>query len=217
MDQYSDRNIYRDSIIIGKVHESIEDPLSNVFYNISDKIAPALKYIDITPNQITTIRFSLLLLAILYCIPRKMYKIASVLYILSYFGDCLDGLYSRKYNMVTSFGDYYDHIADYISMVLTFYILYSTVNSSHKWIVHLLVIMILLSLIQIGCQERYIDMMKLSIDYTSPSISKVTCLCPQSIVKDTDVEYLMEYTRLFGAGTAQLFITILIWNLDAIE
>jgi len=217
MNQYSDLNIFRDSIIIGKVHESIEDPLSNIFYNISDKITPMLKYIDITPNQITTIRFSLLLLAVLYCIPRKMYKVASVLYILSYFGDCLDGLYSRKYNMVTQFGDYYDHLADQISMVITIYMLYITVNSSHKWIVDLLVIMVLISMIQIGCQERYIHMMELSTNYTSHSISKITNMCPPSIISNDDIEYFMEYTRLFGAGTVQLFITIIIWNLGAIE
>lgn len=215
--QYSDKNIYRDSVLIGKIHHSLEDPVSNILYILSDKIAPALKYINQTPNQVTTMRTALLLIAILYCIPRKMYRTGAILYILSYFGDCLDGLYSRKYDMVSIFGDYYDHLADIISMSLTMYILYHTVNHSHQWIVHLLVIMVLLSMVQIGCQERYIDMMKLSSGYTSPSISSSTYLCPKSMVDDQNVEYLMEYTRLFGVGTIQLILTIVIWNLGSID
>lgn len=216
MKQYSDKNIYRDSVMIGKIHHSLEDPVSNILYYISDKIAPILKYIDHTPNQVTTMRFSLLLIAVLYCIPHKMYRVGATLYMLSYFGDCLDGLYSRKYDMVSNFGDYYDHIADIISMIITMYILYNTVDDSHQWVIHLIVIMLFLSMLQIGCQERYIDMMNLSSGYTSPSISTSTYMCPKSIVPDNDVEYLMEYTRLFGVGSVQLIITIVMWNLGSI-
>jgi len=204
VEKYSDKNIYRDSVLIGKIHHSLEDPVSNSLYYLSDKIAPVLKYINQTPNQVTTMRFSLLLIALLYCIPQKMYRLGAI-------------LYSRKYDMVTQFGDYYDHVADITGQILTMYILYNTVDDPHQWIVHLLVIMLILSMVQIGCQERYIDMMKLSSGYTSPSIESSTYLCPKSIVPDNDVEYLMEYTRLCGVGTVQLIIAIILWNLESIS
>ena len=42
------------------------------------------------------------------------YILACIYYFISYFFDVLDGIYAREYNMVSEFGDYYDHIKDIV-------------------------------------------------------------------------------------------------------
>ena len=203
---YNDPTIYNNSILVGKIHHTLEDPFSHLLYHISDKISPYLYALNISPNEITTVRFIVLLVSLFYCIPNKYYREASILYILSYFGDCLDGHYSRKYNMVTEFGDYYDHVIDNLGIVLTLYVLYKNTNN---YVIIFIIIIAMISLIQIGCQEKYISI-KNKTD--SKFLSFTQYLCPSCTVED--IESTMSITKLFGAGTVHIFIGLLIWNIN---
>ena len=84
---------------------------------ISEKTLPKFKKINFTPNGITTLSliFGLLSVFLFY---KKHYYSAALSYFISYIFDCTDGMYARKYNMVTKFGDYYDHIKDVIVYIL---------------------------------------------------------------------------------------------------
>ena len=97
-----------------KLNSEITDNIDIIYYNLADKISPLLKnnkYVKITPNIITLFRL-LLSIKIVDLINKGRNKYASALYIVWYFLDCLDGHYARKYDMVTTFGDYFDHFVD---------------------------------------------------------------------------------------------------------
>ena len=49
---------------------------------------------------------------------------------LGYYFDCIDGPMARKYNMVTVFGDYYDHGTDIICFTLVNYYYFTLYNFS---------------------------------------------------------------------------------------
>lgn len=205
-----DTLIYNESILSGKMHDSLEDPVSHFFYDISDIISPYLCKLGITPNQITTVRFILIIGVFTYCFKNKMYNCAAMSYIVAYFMDCLDGHMARKYNMGTEFGDYYDHIADIISEFLVLYYILNDLNDEFKWVMIIILLSLVISLVQNACEERYLQYM--DIDTYSKSLSPISCLCPESLVSDDDLESFMEYSRLFGVGVYKLFVTILIWN-----
>jgi hypothetical protein len=72
---------------------------------------------DMTANDMTTVSliFGVIAVIALYQQNASLFVCS---YILSYFFDCVDGAYARHYNMVTQFGDWYDHVKDVIVNVL---------------------------------------------------------------------------------------------------
>ena len=54
----------------------------------------------------------------------KEYKLSSILYLISYWFDTIDGHYARKYNMQSNFGDYYDHVTDVLVYLIFVYLIY---------------------------------------------------------------------------------------------
>ena len=115
-----------------KIKCESENPLDNILLNICEYMCPyAYKY-KFTPNILTTISiiFSMICaLLLLY----SQYYIAAFMYLISYYFDCMDGHYARKYKMITKFGDYYDHIADVIKIILILYILYHIDSIKFFW------------------------------------------------------------------------------------
>ncbi len=211
-DNEINKMMYQKSIISGKVHYSLEDPLSQLFYDMSDLISPYLYNLGITPNMITFQRFALIIFVFTYMFCNKMYKSAALVYIYAYFCDCLDGHMSRKYEMETQFGDYFDHMADILTVLISLYLIAKTINKKYYWVLFIVLIVLLISLIQISCQERYLEIAGMNID--SKSLKIIKCLCPQSVIPNQNIEKTMEITKFFGAGTYQLFITLLIWNFN---
>ena len=59
-------------------------------------------------------------------------KLIAIILLIFYFMDCLDGHFARKYNMVTVFGDYFDHFVDILSLSLLYLILVSKINIPHS-------------------------------------------------------------------------------------
>lgn len=207
--------IYNKSILSGKIHGSLEDPLSQIFYDISDVISPAMRSVNITPNFVTTVRFLMMIIAFPYFFCNKMYNMAAIVYMVSYFFDCLDGHMSRKYNLDTEFGDYYDHIADAVSFILAIYLIAISLRDDNKWIIILIIFIAMMSIVQISCQERYLKLMGSQKD--SQILSLFSCMCSESVINDEDIEKTMELTKLIGIGTFQIFITVLIWNFKHLE
>lgn len=202
--------LYSASIISGKVHESLEDPISQLFYDISDSISPFLYRHGVTPNQITTLRLLVVLIVFFYLFEKKMYKSAAGLYLFTYFADCLDGHMARKYKMETLFGDFLDHFTDIFRTLLMLYFLSLYMNSEHNWVMFVIVLMLFISLIQMGCEERYINNIGFAKD--SYVMQPIKCLCPEFLVDNEELEQTMEFSRLCGLGIGELFITIIIWN-----
>ena len=115
-----------------KYIQEFNNPLDNFYLNIIEKINPILYKLNFTPNIITTISFILGLLTA-YFIYRECYISAGISYFFSYFFDCVDGNFARKYNMTSKFGDYYDHITDCINNLLILYVILSSKLYSYSF------------------------------------------------------------------------------------
>ena len=96
-----------------KIPEESDNPIDNFILKIVDPLCPLFKALHFTPNGITTISlvFGLLSAYLLY---KGHPYLFGITFFISYFFDCMDGYYARKYNMVTRFGDIYDHVKDIV-------------------------------------------------------------------------------------------------------
>ena len=109
--------------------------------------------LGLTPNFLTTISFLLQLYSIYNL---TLYSIGSFqfYYLLGYYFDCIDGPMARKYDMVTKFGDFYDHGTDTICFSWVLYYYFTYYKLLNYPIINTGGILIFLGLIKyIGCQE----------------------------------------------------------------
>ena len=101
-------------------------------------IYKVVKYVDkffyelnATPNMITTLSIPFGLLG-LYFFYRNNYWSIPIFYMYLLL-DYADGYYARKHDMVTKFGDWYDHIRDSILIILLIIVIMYKVKSSKKY------------------------------------------------------------------------------------
>jgi phosphatidylglycerophosphate synthase len=165
------------------------EPVSNILRSISPKI---------TPNMITSVGMVIGLCTI-YALYKKQYILAFFLFWLCYIFDCLDGYYARKYNMVTRFGDYFDHFRDVFVCGTVIYLLYKDMDNIVRRDVYVitLIVSLILMLTHFGSQE---------LNSVSPEhnecLGMLTPLCKHK-------EYI-DYTKYFGCGTFMLVLSMFI-------
>lgn len=182
-----------------KINEKYENPYDNLMINFSEKVSENFKKLNFTPNHLTTISliFSLISAVFLYKINdknKKLYKtLAIIFYLLSYFFDCLDGYYARKYDMVTSFGDKYDHYGDIIKHLIIYRIFYLKLSKTKFYIYTFIIgLLIIFMFVHLGCQEKY---------YTQTGngnghfLENFKSFCPNN------PEKTMKFTKYFSCGT----------------
>lgn len=171
-----------------KIAKEYENPLDNIIIDIASYLSPIHKELGFTPNMLTTV--SLILgMGSAYYMYNNSYKIGAILLGLSYLYDCIDGYFARKYNMVTEFGDLYDHFADIFKIALVFYVLFDKFGYEYiKWYIIFIVLIILFG-VHLGCQEVLYD----TEESDSLAIFKGWCV--------GNPENTIQYTRLFGVGT----------------
>lgn len=105
----------------------LDNPLDNIMTDLAELTAPMYKIFEMTPNQLTTI--SLIFGVLSSPLLHYGYNYASAfIFLLSFYFDTVDGVYARKYNMITVFGDYYDHICDILKVILLFYVMWSKIH-----------------------------------------------------------------------------------------
>ena len=112
-----------------KVPINIENPIDNLLLPLCDILCPVAKRLNMTPNGITTLSAVTGGMG-LYYYSHGRSLLAGIFIFLSYFFDCMDGHYARMYNMITKFGDYYDHIKDAIVYFGFMYLLHQ--GHSHR-------------------------------------------------------------------------------------
>tara|TARA_Y100000590_G_scaffold456043_1_gene605791 strand:- start:5 stop:580 length:576 start_codon:yes stop_codon:yes gene_type:complete len=184
--------------MVRKLKEEYENPIDNLIYIIVEKLDPIFYRLNFTPNIITTLSLITGLLSGYYFYKDNILCIP--LYILSYILDCSDGYFARKYNMVTTFGDYYDHISDVIKSIVIFYIIYIKAKPEFKNKIILLILSFIILLIyHISLQE---------LVYSKPENSKSLNLINKYINLNKDN---IVWSRYFGGGTIILVIVILIY------
>lgn len=190
-----------------KVPSNFENPVDNVLLVAAEALCPLFHATGHTPNMITA--YSCLTGAYaLSALHKRNFAHFGVAWAASYFLDCLDGHFARKYSMVTVFGDYFDHISDAVQAGIAMILVIS--YKPPLQLVVLLIVTMYLSLKHFGCQER---MYKASAHYDgvpAATLDAYESMCPHQ----TDIAW----TRMFGAGTLNLvFIMVVGYTLSKVS
>lgn len=183
-----------------KIPAKFENPIDNVLLDAAEAVCPLLHATGHTPNVITAYSCVAGAYALL-CLYRGDFAHFAVAWVASYFLDCVDGHYARKYSMVTVFGDYLDHISDALQAGLAIVLILS--YKPPPLLVVLLVVNMCLTLKHFGCQEK---MYKKSPHYDgvpANTIDGYERLCK----RESDIAW----TRLFGSGTMHFMIIAAVW------
>jgi phosphatidylglycerophosphate synthase len=144
-----------------------EGPIDILFLTLTEWITPPLHAAGHTPNIITT--YSLLAgLASGYYLWKGYISAFSVLFLVSYLLDCVDGYMARRYDQITTFGDYYDHVSDIAKFLV---IMYVFVYKYPFWrlspVLVIIGVILALSFVYLGCsQHHYKSTNSSSIDET---------------------------------------------------
>jgi len=208
--------------MVNKIPDHLDNPIDNIIYSHIDKYLNLYKKIGLTPNLLTTI--SLLSgLTSVYLVHKDNYIIGSLFWFIAYYYDCADGKMARKFKMTSKFGDLYDHSSDIFKHILMFYVLYNKLHCKSKNIKYLLIIVLivifLLTLAQLGCQEKLTREMKetnIKSEIESEtkiqieSETKIQTESPTLTITEnfvfTDCKTQMKYTRYFGPATITLYL-----------
>jgi phosphatidylglycerophosphate synthase len=186
-----------------KIPTKLENPIDNILVMLADKSAPFFREMNWTPNMITSLCVLSLLVSVYLLIRGNIIGFA-LFYLLSYWFDVLDGYYARLYLMETDFGDNYDHLTDILGFVLLILVcigLYRKSFTTCKFIVTFIIL--LLSFVQFGCQEKWS-----TYHTSSKSLSALKTVCP--VEGRGKLERVMRFSRFFGSGTLITYMIILV-------
>jgi phosphatidylglycerophosphate synthase len=192
--------------MVNKIPAYLDNPINYPIYSHIDTTLDTYYKLNFTPNILTTI--SLILgLSSVYAVYKDYYKTGALLFFIAYYYDCADGKFARKYNQVTKFGDYYDHISDFIKFGLMFYVLYLKIQPKSfqtKLILFtILILLFVLAILQFGCQEILYQYSE------SPSVKWTTYF-----VNPANCKNQVKYTRYFSMTTLTIYICVclLLWT-----
>ena len=97
-----------------------DDPVDFQLINLVELLGPYFYRMGLSPNVFTTLSL-IFAIASCYFLVSRAFLIAGVCWFINYFFDCVDGNFARRYNMTSEFGDWYDHISDWITYLLMCY------------------------------------------------------------------------------------------------
>jgi hypothetical protein len=184
-----------------KIPTEYENPIDDVLINMCDNVAPAFHSHGFTPNMVTTLSNISAIIVIILLLEAK-YIWAAIFVLIAYFFDCLDGHIARKYDQVTLFGDYYDHISDTTKILAILFTMYWVNSEKFYKIIPIIIVAAALSLVHMGCQEKYYDKLESdTLDFTKK-------LCPTKLDNKESIEQTIKYTRYFGAGTFNMLLAL---------
>lgn len=191
-----------------KLPKQYENPVDYVFEDISYQFGPILYKMNFTPNIITT--FALITgIITIHQLYNNYFITAAIFHILTYFFDCLDGNFARRYNMETKIGDIYDHTRDTLYSIAIIYILYKKNNHTRRntvIIYSIFAVLSIMTIIQFGCTEKYIKQTRKDL-LGSDTLSIFSRFCYDKPYK------LFQTLRFFSSGTLIIAVTIFIISL----
>ena len=188
--------------MVNKLTFEQENFFDNMIYKFIDTHLHKYYELGITPNMVTTMSLATGCFAA-YLITKNKFTEAGLLSIISYYLDCVDGKLARKYNMVTVFGDYYDHFSDITKILLILFALYKNDSNTFKKVILILIPLFILSMYHIGCQQTL---------YPQETTESPTIDIFKS-TKESCIKNIYQ-TKFFGLGTFNLVFAIIIifWN-----
>jgi phosphatidylglycerophosphate synthase len=114
--------------------------------------------------------------------------------------DCFDGYFARKHDMITVFGDWYDHITDWLVVLLLCYVIYKNKNINSKSKLYAfsgLILMFAFSAIFVGCEQKFNN-------NPNPSLKIFESAC-----KD-DIDYNLTTFKDVSMGTLTIYIFLVL-------
>ena len=190
--------------MVNKLLEHHECPIDTFIFNIVDKHLHIFHNLGMTPNILTTLSIVFGFIAA-YQILRGRLWLAAIFWIIAYYFDCADGKFARKYNMVSKFGDLYDHLGDLVKVIVVFLALFYTnkkgITVRQLFFISIIIILGFLQMIHMGYQESI---------YNKKDESPYLNIIRQLFVNEEKAEQIICYTRYFGCGTLFICISILI-------
>ena len=182
-----------------KILESQNHPFDVFLYKIIRHITPTFKKLNFTPNFITLLSLVFSVIGIYLFYKQKLLPLASFLLLVGYLCDCWDGYFARKYNMVSRFGDYFDHGSDIIKYILYIVVLFKLKRNNEHFIKYMIAIGVLsfLLLIQLGCEEKIYNKSN-----ESETLKLTKLLCPD--------KKMIHVTKYFGAATLKITMAVII-------
>jgi phosphatidylglycerophosphate synthase len=189
---------------MGKIPDEHECPVDVGFNKLAEALSPTFKKLHFTPNGITTLSLIFGLMAAWFLWKGRVWLFA-ISYIISFFFDCMDGHYARKYKMTSKFGDWYDHIKDwsvFIILIVVIVIKYKNRCSptTVKGLIAILVIITVLNAAFVGCQAR--------THKDGASLTIPAKMCVGDPIKN------MKWIRYFGPGTWTLVFVAMVIAMD---
>ena len=189
--------------MVNKIKDIYECPFDKYLLRFIDTHLDCYYNNGFTPNIITTIGILFGLLS-MYSILQYNFKLASLLLLIAYYFDCVDGKLARKYNLQTKFGDYYDHFGDLFKIIIILYALYKTNSIQFNNIKIILIILLVMMIIHLGYQEKIYNRTE------SPTLNFSKFLANF----DSNPYNTIKYTKYYGCGTFIFVLCIIIffWN-----
>lgn len=185
-----------------KLNDTHENPFDSILLKTSEQALPFMRHTNHTPNVITSYSF-LCGLGSVWCLYQGLVIPFTVLYLLAYFFDCMDGQYARRYGMVSKFGDTYDHLTDIVVTFAIFFVAYKRYSRNHLLVVSCVIAVSGMGmLMHVGCQQ--LQTKKPNTDRETIDIFKCLCLKKEWI----------RVTRYLGTGTFTLTLVLVILGLE---
>ena len=110
-----------------KLDAGCDDMVDYHILNLIEVANPYFYRMGLSPNVFTTLSL-IFSCAAAYFVYIGAAPLGSVCWIVNYFFDSVDGNFARKYGMMSEFGDWYDHISDYIGYCLLCYAIVHSVG-----------------------------------------------------------------------------------------
>lgn len=176
-----------------------------VLTHLTHPVIDFAKKKNYTPNHLTTCSFIFQGLSVIFlCYDFR--NIFTIFYLIGYYFDNIDGPMARKYNMVTEFGDWYDHVTDIVCFSSTNYILVFQYNLlSYSLLCMFYLAQLMGMFMYIGCQEQlYNKYLKdeQQISQTSQTLYLTTYLI-------SDPKKQIKYLKPFCITNTVIFISLL--------
>ena len=190
---------------MSKLPRELENPIDRFFLNISDKLLPIFRRNGFTPNGLTTLSMITGVLAVNNIYNGNYICAISMIWV-SYLFDCMDGMFARKYNMVSKFGDYYDHIKDIVVAIMLLIVLMSKYSLHGK--INLFILAILISgvtMIYVCNYERYYRLLTGKMETASLDFLSTRCIQYNSL---DDIRGELYKYRYIGFSIAYVIMTI---------
>lgn len=185
---------------MSKIDNKYNNPIDVLLEKLYSPMIPFLHRIGVTPNMLTTLSLICGVLSASFIFQGKP-KQGAILFLLNYLFDCMDGHMARRFKMESKFGDWYDHISDWVTALIIGYALIK--NNNYKPLTNVKILFVLLFLILstmkwMGCQELMYN------GKVGDSVSGLKRLC-----NNPHEELLL--TKYLGFGTLNVFIFIVIY------